>query len=234
MNDELSNSIDKAYNEQELTDDEILNLSDWIDDRVVALRELDSPEATNMINNLTNLKNYIYEPSSYRARTEQQGKKIKKSKVKPIEQEVAPNAAQSEEIAKSTKEVKNATSATVYKVSELEGARVNIDGEVGVVEKTDSGYVLNTGEELLPIEDEEIEAQLIERGAESPGQPKQSQKKIFETSVDQAISDLDITQEQADALKQTTSANAQNWAKRTGKTEEEFYEKFKPTVSRDT
>lgn len=59
-------------------------------------------------------------------------------------------------------------------------------------------------------------------------------RQAFESSLDQSISDLDITQEQADALKQTTQASAKNWAKRTGKTEEGFYEKFKPTVSRET
>ncbi len=64
--------------------------------------------------------------------------------------------------------------------------------------------------------------------------PAKSAKQTFESSLDQSIADLDITQEQADALKQTTQANAKNWAKRTGKTEEEFYEKFKPTVSRNT
>jgi len=58
-------------------------------------------------------------------------------------------------------------------------------------------------------------------------------RQAFESSVDQSISDT-ITQEQVDALKTTTEANAQNWAKRTGKTVDEFYEKFKPTVSRET
>lgn len=57
-------------------------------------------------------------------------------------------------------------------------------------------------------------------------------QKGFEQSVDDAIVDTVITKEQADALKKTTLAAAKNWAKRTGKSVDEFYQKFNPKVTR--
>lgn len=126
--------------------------------------------------------------------------------------------------AKVFKEQAEAKELDVFKEKDEE----EISDEVAVAEMP-----LETPQEI-PIQ-ESVNQEVVNEPQVTTDLPSETPaRQTFESSIDQSIADLDITQEQADALKQTTSANAQNWAKRTGRTEEEFYEKFKPTVSRNT
>jgi len=212
MNETISNAIDALYDEKQLDDDSALELAYWIDDRVAALEELGTPSALNAVRNLNTIKERIYESSSQNARANVPKKRVKKVKA-PKAAAVKPAAAKPEKTAE------DQGFEAMQKAFEFDAERRGLT---------------NSSESVSPKIEEQAPLIKEEPNESKKAAKKQSAKQTFESSIDQSIADLDITQEQADALKQTTSANAQNWAKRTGKTEEEFYEKFKPTVSRNT
>lgn len=155
MTEEISQSIDKLYNEEPLSDDEALNLDYWIDGRVKALNKVESPEAKQATQNLNTLKSTIYATTSTDgSRTGSKGKKKVESRKKqqsaqPISEPVFDEP------------YKNKPRKDGKKFYRLE------DGKIEVVEKKDgSAYVSVIGEKspdlsgtggTFPVEIEEFD-----------------------------------------------------------------------------
>jgi len=93
MTEEISQSIDRLYNEEQLSDDDALNLDYWIDGRIKALGDVQTPEAKQATQNLQTLKSTIYATTSADdSRTGSKGKKKvgRPKKDKPLEERVTP------------------------------------------------------------------------------------------------------------------------------------------------
>jgi Arc/MetJ-type ribon-helix-helix transcriptional regulator len=93
MTEEISQSIDRLYNEEQLSDDDALNLDYWIDGRIKALSDVQTPEAKQATQNLQTLKSTIYATTGADgSRTGSKGKKKvgRPKKDKPLEERVTP------------------------------------------------------------------------------------------------------------------------------------------------